>query len=238
MENRGYDSGAITLSGDSTLYLEANSSVTFVRNHAYHYGGAIYYVDDYIEKFDLLVRCFYGILATVTEPLATLRNVFHYVLKTHIAIEFYNNTAEFAGSAIYGGWVDLCSLYINYPVIDYASISRSSVFDSLFHFHQPTQQLSLVSSNPTRVCLCTNTSIPDCNVTEYTITTYPGETLTIPAVAVGQRFRTVPSTVQSNFVYLTDLLTDNVRLPELQYTQLVNVSCTNLMYTILSTPNS
>ena len=237
VENKGYDGGAITLTGDSTVYLVANSSTTFIRNHAYHYGGGIYYVDDYIEKFQSLVRCFYGILATVTEPLASLRNIFHYVLKTHIAIEFYDNTAEFAGTAIFGGWVDLCSLYINYPVIEHSSISRTSVFDSLFHLHQPTPQLSLISSNPTRVCLCTNMSIPDCSITEYTITAYPGETLTIPAVAVGQRFGTVPFTVHSNFVYLTDLLTDNVRLPELQYTQLVNVNCTDLMYTILSTPN-
>ena len=108
-------------------------------------------------------------------------------------------------------------------------ISINSVVDSLFQFHQPTQQLSLISSNPTRVCLCTNLPIPDCSITEYTITAYPGETLTIPAVAVGQRFGTVPSTVHSNVVS-----GNNVRLPELQYTQLENANCTDLMYTIHS----
>ena len=76
-------------------------------------------------------------------------------------------------------------------------------------------------------------SIPDCSITEYTITAYPGETLTIPAVAVGQRFGTVPSTVQSSFVSGS-----SSRLPALQYTQLVNVNCTDLMYTIHSSPNS
>ena len=66
-ENEGYNGGAMTLTGDSTLYLEANSSITFIRNHAYHYGGAIYYVDDYTEDFGSaaeLSKCFYGIIST------------------------------------------------------------------------------------------------------------------------------------------------------------------------------
>ena len=241
--NKGYDGGAITRTGSSTIYLEAKSSITFTRNHAYHYGGAIYYVDDYTEDLDLeraviSSKCFYGILSTEF-GFINLRNVFIYIKKKHIGIKFYNNTAGFAGTAIYGGWIDLCMLYANYRMIFWRKprIYQSSVFDSLFHFHQSTQQLSLISSNPTRVCVCTNMSIPDCNITEYNVTAYPGETLTIPAVAVGQRFGTVPTTVYSNFVHLSDILADNVRLPELQYTQLVTVNCTNLTYTILSSPN-
>ena len=101
----------------------------------------------------------------------------------------------------------------------------------MLHFHQPTQ-FSQISSNPTRVCLCSNMSIPDCSITEYTITAYPGETLTIPVVAVGQKFGTVPSTVHSSFVSES-----NGRLPALQRTQSVSVTCTNLMYTTLSSPN-
>ena len=42
----------MALVGDSTVYLEANSSVVFVNNHAYHYSGAIHYVDDYTEYFE------------------------------------------------------------------------------------------------------------------------------------------------------------------------------------------
>ena len=122
--------------------------------------------------------------------------------------------------------------YVNYKMILWRGTYQASVVDSLFHFHQPTQQLSLISSNPTRVCLCTNMSIPDCSITEHTITAYPGGTLTIPAVAVGQRFGTVPSTVHSNFVSGS-----SGRLLPQQYTQLVNVNCTDLLYTIHSSPN-
>ena len=239
VENKGFDGGALTLVDGSTLYLEANSSITFIRNHAYHYGGAIYYVDNYTEDFEPAAKirgCFYGMF--MTKISYVLRDVIWHTLLVHVhntPIEFYNNTAGFAGTAIYGGWVDLCKLYITTKMETryYHRISQTVVFDSLFHFYQ-SKQLSLISSNPTRVCLCTNMSIPECSITEYTITAYPGETLTIPAVAVGQRFGTVPSTVHSSFV------TDNDRHPALlplQYTQLVNVNCTNLMYTIHSSPN-
>ena len=243
VENEGYDGGAVTLFSGSTLYLGENSSITFVSNHAYRYGGAVHYVDDYTEDFEPaaeLSKCFYGIFIRKSSPTPTdLNYILEYTLHS-IEIEFYNNTAGFAGSVIFGGWVDLCKLYINHKMTifhEYRIIFHLTlIFDSLFHFHQSTQQVSLISSYPTRVCLCTNMSIPDCSITEYTITAYPGETLTIPAVAVGQRFGTVPSTVHSIFV-TRDKGRLSVLLPP-QYTQLVNVNCTNLMYTILSPPNS
>ena len=212
VENEGYDGGAMTLSDGSTIHLEAlseaNSSITFVRNHAYHCG----------EPAAEISYCFCEIFSTDIMPDFVLSYYMINYIKTAIDIQFYNNTAGVAGTAIYGGWIDLCYFRINDHVIfnyDYEyGISQASIFDSLFHFHQSTQQLSVIASNPTRVCVCTNMSIPDCNITNYSITAYPGETLKISAVAVGQRFGTVPSTVHSNFVSR-----DNGRLPSLQNTQ-------------------
>ena len=237
VENEGYNGGAMTLTGDCTIYLEANSSVVFVSNHAYHYGGAIYYVDEYTEDYGPtteLSKCFYGIISTEGEFIVDSRDIGNYITRKHISIQLYNNTAGFAGTAIYGGSVDTCKFCINYELLSKYSIllHQTSLFDSLFHLDQSTQQLSLIASSPTRICLCTTMSIPDCSSTEYTITAYPGQTLTIPAVAVGQRFGTVPSTVHSKFVPRS-----KGRLPALQYTQLVNVNCTNLVYTIHSLPN-
>ena len=78
-------------------------------------------------------------------------------------------------------------------------LERTPDFDSIFHIEDASKQLSAVSSNPTRVSLCNN-DIPDCNITQYNITAYPGETFQIPAVAVGQRFGTVPYPVESRFI--------------------------------------
>ena len=166
--------------------------------------------------------------------MAGYAKIFNDIQVTQMSIEFYNNTAGFAEAAIYGGWVDFCIFNAKeeFTLQFETGMSQILFFNSLFQFHQSTRQLSLISSNPTRACLCTNTSIPDCSIT---ITAYPGETLAIPAVAVGQRFGTVPFIVQSSFVS-----SGNGNLPELlplQYTQLVNANCTQLMYTIMSTPN-
>ena len=118
VENKGYDGGAITLTGDSIIFLEANSSIIFVRNHAYHSGGAIYNVDNYKEDFKLapkMSKCFFGFLKMFKYNY--LRSLCNAIQRKHISIQFCNNTAEFAGTAIYGGWLDLCQLHVNYQVM-------------------------------------------------------------------------------------------------------------------------
>ena len=81
----------MTLDGGSTIYLEANSNITFISNYAYNYGGAIYYVDEYTEDYVELNMCFYGILSTeVLAERASLRNVLYYIDRTQFSIEFYN----------------------------------------------------------------------------------------------------------------------------------------------------
>ena len=246
VENVGYDGGALAMVDGSVINFEVQSQMTFLKNHAQHYGGAIYYEDDYKTDIDLqlfqtdhdrLHGCVYR-LAISAVSRNNFSTIFDYTL-AHIATEFYNNTAGSAGTAIYGGWVDLCKFHIYYSKelfswkSVYRNVKKTSVFDNLFQFHQHTQQLSLISSNPTRVCVCTNTSLPDCSITEHTITAYPGETFTIPAVAVGQRFGTVPSTVQSNLVSNDH----HGSIPTLQRTQIANTNCTDISYTIFSSPN-
>ena len=140
--NEGNDGGAMTLDGGSTIYLEANSNITFISNYAYNYGGAIYYVDEYTEDYVELNMCFYGILSTeVLAERANLRDVLNYIDRTQFSIEFYNNTAQFAGAAIYGGSVDFCMFHVNFRVIENYDhrLYQVTIFDRLFHFHQPTQ---------------------------------------------------------------------------------------------------
>ena len=72
--------------------------------------------------------------------------------------------------------------------------------------------------------------IPDCNITNMQYDHIPGQPFIISAVAVGQRFGIVPSTVQAQFI------TQNSTglLHETQYVQLVDKKCTQLTYTICS----
>ena len=41
LKNEAYKGGAMSLVGHSTTYLEAYSCITFVQNHAYHYGDTL-----------------------------------------------------------------------------------------------------------------------------------------------------------------------------------------------------
>ena len=106
----------------------------------------------------------------------------------------------------------------------------TEVFDHIFQKHNGDKHLSEISSNPTRVCICLN-STPNCNITQYNITAYPGETFQVPAVAVGQRFGTVPFTVQSSFASTSTVVPF---MGAFYYTQMVRENCTNLTYNIRS----
>ena len=146
-----------------------------------------------------------------------------------LSIMLENNTAQHAGSALYGGWVDYCQA--NIGLLDTAY--GNEVFDTLFQKHlvNDKNDLSVVSLNPTRICVCVN-SIPNCTITQYNITAYPGETFLIPAVAVGQRFGTVPFTVQSRFILpYTKAIS---QMGAFYYIQIVGQKCTNLTYSVMS----
>ena len=132
--------------------------------------------------------------------------------------------ADYAGSGLYGGWIDFCTN-------DQEKRFTGSIFDTLFQVNKRELDSSAIASNPMRVCLCID-SRPECGVTRY-ISVYPGSTIRIPAVAVGQRFGTVPSTVNSGFLHeLVDGIYPNIY--DWQHTQRLEKYCTNLTYTIIS----
>jgi len=180
-ENEGYDGGALALHNTAKITLEPYSRITFRKNHARHYGGALYVEDTkpHVQLYVGKIRCFFQPQPQITSQ--------HLSLNFIPRLKFQNNTAGFAGSSLYGGWVDLCITN---------DVFALQYFKVMFHFQETQWQSSVISSNPTRVCVCKN-DIYDCNITQYNVTAYPGETFQIPAVAVGQRFGTVPFTVHT-----------------------------------------
>ena len=116
--------------------------------------------------------------------------------------------ATLAGNEVYGGWID---------ILDQGA---------MYNISQDGSDLSTVASNPTRVCLCIN-STPDCNILEYHLAVYPGEMFEIEAVAVGQRMGVVPSIIIAD-------LGDKSLLYEGQDVQSVGKECTTLQYRIRS----
>ena len=129
---------------------------------------------------------------------------------------FANNSAQFAGSALYGGWVDSASYRVTF----------SSTLGQLVN---DEEHPSRISSDPTRVCVCGDIA-PNCTITEISIDHYPGQTYTVSVVAVGQWFGTVPSIMQAQF----DRSKSTGEIEEVQQTQGLGHWCTNVSFTMRS----
>ena len=146
---------------------------------------------------------------------------------TQAVIAYYNihihfNHADIAGSAVYGGSVDICHIRV-----DYKSTHRIG-FDVLIMNDVLNIELeeNSVSSHPYQVCPCKD-GTPSCNISELHREVYPGELLQIPVVAVGQKNGVVPAVIRAYFI-------GNSLLAKFQNTQKVTKNCTELYYQVHS----
>ena len=149
-------------------------------NYALLFGGAMF--TDFEVEIPSTLPCFFQVLTEDEEDFLN-------------TIQVTSNTAGFAGSSLYGGYLDECHGMG-------LSISGLSIFKKIFYFNS-SSDLSILSTDPTSVCFClgTITLKPVCQKQNwsYTIAVYPGETFSIPAVLVGQINGTVPGVVHSTF---------------------------------------
>ena len=100
--------------------------------------------------------------------------------------------------------------------------------------HQ-TNTLSVISSQPSRVCVCNSTGAPNCLKIFYNHIVYPGESISLSAVVVGQDFGTGTGSVYGQF--LSSNTEKNARLEQWQYSQRVSQAhCNKLTYSILTAP--
>ena len=218
------DGGALHLDETSLLQFKPDTRVAFINNTASQRGGAIY-VDNI--KGDA-GYCFFEVDNVLRDSQANIQVVFE------------GNRAEIAGDALYGGRVYLCAIFMNTykDVQDFRKTSEDAVIlypnkviESLFNFTDKTTSYSLISSDPFRICFCSNGSEPDFAI-EQSIQkeAYPGQIFYIDAVAVGQYNGTTPGVVLARAV--TGNTTSVLR--EIHLTQQSKRSCTRLQYSISS----
>ena len=218
--------GATYLFISSTLSIMPHTTVWWENNHA-HFGGAIYVSDvnpliycAQVAPFIQREKCFFQL------PNQNLSNSID-----NVQLVFKNNSADVAGSVLYGGVIDNCKL----TGLD--SYSSRKVFDMLFQIEDDTDYntTSKVSSDPLRICPCEN-SLPECSGSQYYSvpnTVYPGETFQISVVAVGQGDGTVSSIVRST-ARTNSIDSRSFNLLDYQYLQQANSTCTKLNYTVFS----
>ena len=212
--NRAFSGTAFILVQNSILILADNCRVYFVNNHATNTGG-VFALSNNEQVYDVILNvlqiqpCFFhpGI----------------YVNKTRFW--FGNNSAGNGGDILYGG-------NIAFQFIKYTNCLE--LFKRISNISETS--LSLLSSDPLRVCLCNQSGLPDCMLlvdpTPHSI--YPGQTISISAVVVGQDWGTVAGSAYAQFLHKS---TSENKI-NLEYSQVVQSigqhSCNTLQYTMLT----
>ena len=171
-KNMADNGGAISLTKGALIQIRRKTDIIISHNTAQYYGGGMFVDDAGLWEGTSQHKCF--VQRDNTSVIYT--------------IKFQHNKAEVAGSHLFGGWIDYC-----YPT---KSMQKHLQFEE--YVHESDTDLSLVSSNPSRVCLCTN-SIPNCSRFGMNVELFPGQTFTVEIVVVGQRFGVVPAIVRAVF---------------------------------------
>ena len=207
--NRAFSGTAFILIQDSILSFVENSHTYFVNNEATNTGGVFYITNnEHVDhSFHTRSTCFLN-----TEGKRTKKR-----------ITFANNSAGKGGDILYGGQVALG--------LDGDLWNCLDSFKNISNMSQ--HGLSLISSDPSRVCLCNETGQPDClAIVDPTLhTVYPGQNINISAVVVGQDWGTVAGSAYAQFL-------QRGSSPQLESGQEVQSvtqhKCNNLYYTIFS----
>ena len=218
--------GAIYLTLDSKIYLLPNTTTSFEKNHAQYRGGALfvdanpftYCIFDEDVQTNIRDGCFIqmhmfeaGCVPFITEDNPSF-------LDPTIQLLFQDNSANEAGSILYGGNLYSCGVCIGYLDRDWY-VSGEVAFNAWANVSS-----NLMSSDPYRLCVCVDNH-PDCSQSNTTREVFPGATIGIPVVALGQYDGAVPAVIQT-------YTSERTRLGPLQHTQWSNNTCTNLQYTV------
>ena len=192
--------GAMFLDVTSTFIILPNTSVYWVNNHA-TLGGVIF-VDQipqvsFCSQTLLKKDCFFQLSEQ------NLSNI-------NTQLVFINNSAD-AGSVLYGGAAQACTLFGLAQIKDDNTTSR-------------------ICPDTVRICPCENSHLGCSIQSEITHSVYPGETFTLSVFTSSERNGKFPATVRSR---IQDDLDSN--LASSQYAQQTYIdTCTSLNYTIFS----
>ncbi|CAI8004214.1 hypothetical protein GBAR_LOCUS3857, partial [Geodia barretti] len=131
--NSAYKGGGLFFCSFSMMHLHNGTVLNIVNNHATLSGGGIY-VDG--ECSPAVEFCLFQV-DNVTADNATLQQT---------QVRLINNTAV-SGSALYGGLIDWCILYVKRGQ-KFSTSYPAKIFNNTFHITTAKHDLSAISSNP------------------------------------------------------------------------------------------
>ena len=189
----------------SYMLLNMNSSLYIQDNHSESYGGGIMFE----SGCSVPEICFFQVPK-------------HF---NRMAVQMSGNTADTAGTSIYGGSLENCFMKANRAPL------KTPLFWSTFNIAEKNLGPSVVASQPYKVCICNQNFTMDHSCAfDYSIEVYPGQTFNVPAVGVGQYNYSSTTVIRATIVNGY-----NAHLGKQQVTQDANLLCNSLTYS-LQTP--
>ena len=240
--NAAKKGGGLSLEANAKLYilryipvcrLDINVAITFTANSA-DYGGAVHVDDDTNSgtcTSDTKTECFFQVLA-IYNPISCNHHLEN-ELKTQ-TINFSQNYANISGSTLFGGLLDRCDvsqfaeLYVKYPHVTELKDNGIAYFRNV---SISTKNLS-ISSDPIRVCLCTNDCIYQNQHNIKQPAVKKGETFNVSLIAVDQVGQPVNATIQTSLHFTESGLAEG------QLVRQISAKCTNLTFSIVSPHDS
>ena len=228
--NSALNGGGLYLDHSSLCYFSQTVMLYFVQNLAKENGGAIFVADKLTTlsvycaensvSEELRSSCFFQVEST---------NTLYFRSDILTRIYFENNTANEAGSDLYGGTIDACNLPSSDISIcsDFCDIKSSGeVFNTM-----ATGELDIASA-PLQVCSCEN-EVSDCSeIPSYEI--YPGKEFSVSVTVLGQRNGIIPTIIQAQ------IAGNGIKIQKLQDTQKTTKlqRCSVLYFTVFSSAES
>ena len=223
--------GAVALFESPALSLVSPLQANFIRNSAIQNGGAISF-----DRLFTLPRCFSQSITSIFVSCPILLSS-----RSDIELGFINNSAGSAGTALYGGEFDTCSISVGGVrdicgnVIGGTRIAESATIDyirSISSIVSNDSVTSDIASYPTMVCSCKTGQIVCPLSFDYNnIKLVRGQELTLQVATVGQGRGAVPSAVRIN-------LQNNVQIAPSQRIQTTSKGCTSISYRLSGKMNT
>ena len=200
------DGGAMYLV-DTTLYLSqspSRESYIFSGNVAAGNGGAIFVSDENCES-------------------AAFNQCFLHDNTGYPQLVFTNNSAS-QGLVLYGGLLDRCTLDVTFPR---PGIDRIKVISK----YELTPEA--ITSDPVRICLCTENNEVDCNIRSLTVLNKTrGQTINLMGTVVDQDSNPKASYISASYNDTT------AELGQGESRRKTSSNCSNLSYHIFTQENS
>ena len=215
--NNGTRGGGLVFCSGSYMRLYNNTFLTITENYATQYGGGIYVKDDFSEA---IPYCFFQVDS-------------HTASSQTAKVILRDNSAGYAGTALYGGFIDSCA-FLNLVPWQEERDSSKKIFTKIFNISNNNNSTSSISSDPVTVCFCSGSISTNCATFNKTVSTVPGFSFQVSAIILGQLSGPVRGVVNT-------MCQENCKISQEQQNQNIQATdfrCSNLNYTIFASENT